>query len=192
MNREAKKKLTRSRLTEAAVTLFERQGYEATTVQMIADAASVAKGTFFNYFSSKEELILELQGLLLAREIESRRGLPGAVLDDLRQSLMDYCHSYPMSPSVTRAVFQGIYGSPNVGRAQAERSKQFRHYLASILELGQQRGEIRADIDAEDLARVAIQTYYGVLMSWALDPETAPLPERMDLAFGLFVRSAGS
>lgn len=45
------------RLTKAAITLFEQQGYEATTVAEIAEAAGLTKRTFFRYFSDKREVL---------------------------------------------------------------------------------------------------------------------------------------
>ena len=55
--RERKKRETRWRLMTAALHLFLEQGYDATTVEQIAEAADVAKGTFFNYFETKEAIL---------------------------------------------------------------------------------------------------------------------------------------
>ena len=56
--REAKKEQTRSALSDAALHLVSRHGYEATTVDAIARAAGVSVRTFHNYFSSKEEALV--------------------------------------------------------------------------------------------------------------------------------------
>lgn len=55
--RERKKRLTRRAIAAAALELFERQGYAATTIAQIAAAADVSPRTVFGYFSSKEELV---------------------------------------------------------------------------------------------------------------------------------------
>ena len=55
--RERKHDRTRSALVSAATELFERQGYEGTTVAEIAAAADIGTRTFFSYFASKEELL---------------------------------------------------------------------------------------------------------------------------------------
>jgi AcrR family transcriptional regulator len=56
--RERKKARTRDSIQEHALRLFRAQGYEATTVDQIADAAEVSPSTFFRYFSTKEDVVL--------------------------------------------------------------------------------------------------------------------------------------
>ena len=56
--RERNKARTRHAIRSAAMSLFEKQGYAATTVAQIADAADVSHTTFFRYFQSKEQVVL--------------------------------------------------------------------------------------------------------------------------------------
>jgi AcrR family transcriptional regulator len=56
--RERKKLRTRKAIQEHALRLIEAQGYEATTVEQIAEAAEVSPSTFFRYFPTKEDVIL--------------------------------------------------------------------------------------------------------------------------------------
>jgi AcrR family transcriptional regulator len=55
--RERKRERTRKALIDAAIDLFERNGYDGTTVADIAEAAEIGTRTFFSYFASKEELL---------------------------------------------------------------------------------------------------------------------------------------
>jgi len=56
--RERKKAKTRAAIRDHAMRLFEEQGWAATTVEQIAEAAEVSQSTFFRYFPTKEDVIL--------------------------------------------------------------------------------------------------------------------------------------
>jgi AcrR family transcriptional regulator len=56
--RERKKARTRSAIQAHALRLFRKQGYEATTIEQIIDAAEVSETTFFRYFPTKEDVVL--------------------------------------------------------------------------------------------------------------------------------------
>ena len=56
---ERRKEATRRRIIEAAYTLFEKHGFEATSMESIAEEADVAKGTLYNHFPAKEAIVAE-------------------------------------------------------------------------------------------------------------------------------------
>lgn len=59
--RERKRRQTRDRIAQAAMTLFLQQGFEATTIDQIAEAADVSKRGFFDYFPAKEDVVAAWQ-----------------------------------------------------------------------------------------------------------------------------------
>lgn len=87
--RERKKRKTRWLIQEHALALFEELGYDATTVDQIADAAEVSPSTFFRYFKTKEDVVLEDEyDPLIERSIAAAPpGLP--LLPALRHGFRD-------------------------------------------------------------------------------------------------------
>ena len=73
----------RARVLDAAVNLFARQGYDATSVAEVVAQAGVAKGGFYHHFASKEALLYEVYGDLITLQLEAMdeilaRHLPAA------------------------------------------------------------------------------------------------------------------
>ena len=89
--RDRQKSRRRRDILEAARNLFETRGYNATTMAKIAEAAEVSTPTVFNYFGTKDELIVEmvLEGHEAGREFMSRwQPRPGQDLGDLLGEIM--------------------------------------------------------------------------------------------------------
>jgi AcrR family transcriptional regulator len=74
--RERKRRETSERIIESGLRLFVKNGYEATTLDAIADAAGISRRTFFYYFKSKEDI------LLAAHDSGFRRALRPAMLEE--------------------------------------------------------------------------------------------------------------
>lgn len=73
--RARKRRQSLERITNAAIPLFLKKGYDATTIDEIAAAADVSKRTFFDYFATKEEVVFAWQdelGSILAEEMRAR------------------------------------------------------------------------------------------------------------------------
>ena len=87
--RERQKARTRADIRSAALELFKTQGYEATTVAQIADAADVSHTTFFRYFQSKEQVIisddLEAERVALMRNLKPGLSAFGVVRELITQ-----------------------------------------------------------------------------------------------------------
>ncbi len=87
--RERKRRETRERIANAAMTLFLQRGFEATTVDDIAAAADISKRSFFDYFPTKEEVISAWQdefGAALAAAVAARP-LPESLAKVVKEAL---------------------------------------------------------------------------------------------------------
>jgi len=89
--RERKKLRTRRALADAALRLFTEQGFDATTLEELAEDAEVSKSTFFRFFPAKEAAAIEAEAELWTAHLAalSDRDLSGPVLSELHQTLAE-------------------------------------------------------------------------------------------------------
>lgn len=179
---------TRARILRAALDLFARRGFFATTIEQITEAADVGKGTFFNYFPSKEHALAgfgeiqvsKVQGALA----EIRRGAE-PLRDVLRRLAHALAEEPGRSPSLVRGILAAHSSSESFLKVMRRNLARGRRLLAQVVAEGQRRGEIRLDIKPAELARLFQQTFFGALLLWALHP-SSQLQTWLDTTLDLF------
>ncbi|MBB5919115.1 AcrR family transcriptional regulator [Actinoalloteichus hoggarensis] len=94
--RERKKQRTKEALTAAAYTSFLRKGFDATTIDEIAEAVDVSSRTFFRYFASKEDVALAPLGAQVDAVLRGFAARPAdeSVITALRRAVVEIVHSY--------------------------------------------------------------------------------------------------
>jgi AcrR family transcriptional regulator len=173
--RERHRAETRERLYRAALDLFAERGFLETTVEDITESADVGKGTFFNYFPTKEHILAEFGGERTAaveRALEKARATKGSVLEVIGDLATDSAGQSNLNAALIRAIF-AAHASCAPVRAELQRRAQVgRRMLTEMFQIGQERGEIRRDVSAPDLARMTQMTFMGLAMSWAINPDS--------------------
>ena len=189
----------RERLFRAALALFAKKGFAETTVEDITEAADVGKGTFFNYFPSKDHILLafgEMQLAKLESAIETARRTNEPMPEFLRSLGARMTQEPVRNPSIIRSLLQAYLSTTPVRQAMINLQKRVHTLHTQMIQLGQDRGEIRNDLPAAEIAHVFRQTIFGTLLVWSLYGDDTLL-SRIDAAFqvlwsGLAPRAAGS
>jgi AcrR family transcriptional regulator len=166
---------TRARILRAALHLFARQGFFATTVEQITEAADVGKGTFFNYFPSKEHALAgfgEIQVSKVQGALAEIRQGARPLREVLRRLAHELAEEPSRSPSLVRGLLAAHSSSESFLKVMRHNLARGRRLLAQIAAEGQRRGEIRSDIKPAELARLFQQTFFGALLLWALHPSS--------------------
>jgi AcrR family transcriptional regulator len=178
---------TRERLFRAALDLFARKGFTETTVEDITEAADVGKGTFFNYFPSKDHILLAFGEMQLAKlesaVLEARAG--HEPMPHFLGSLGVRMTQEPIrNPGIVRTLLQAYLSTSEVREAMLDLQKRVHALHTEIILLGQERGEIRRDLPAAEMAHVFRQTIFGTLLFWSLHGD-ASLHARIESAFNV-------
>src|SRR5262245_25929132 len=185
--RERRSAELRERLFRSALELFASKGYVETTVEDITEAADVGKGTFFNYFPSKEHILMAFGEMQLSR-LESviceaeQSDLP--MREVMRTLVMRMTEEPVRNPAIVRALLQANLSSVPVRGEMVRIHDRNRALLSRLIRHGQEHGEIRTDLPAEEIAQVWRQTIFGTLMFWSLVGDASLVP-RIEMAMRL-------
>lgn len=170
--RERNKQRNRENILAAAFELFESNGYDQTTMDMIADKAGVSRATLFNYFPAKNSLLLVFMQQILQTQVVPRvmDYLPTAptVFDALRFLFTSIYEQVLMAHNLGQALKQEVFLQPPPQPVPPEVDETtFSGIIANILAEGAAKGELRSDIplakQTEYLMALSASTFYGLV-----------------------------
>jgi AcrR family transcriptional regulator len=189
--RERRAAETRVRLFRTAVQLFAKRGFPNVTVEDITDAADVGKGTFFNYFESKEHVLGVMTEIQLGK-VKDTLAEAEAGKQQIQTLVRRLFHRIGEEPGrsadLTRALIASVMASEKVRGLMADRMADGRKMLARIFQLGQERGEVATGLKLAQLALSCQQAIMGTLLLWSLRGD-ARLEAWLDDSFVHFWRS---
>jgi TetR/AcrR family transcriptional regulator, cholesterol catabolism regulator len=189
--RERKKEETRERIFQAAMRLFKQKGFEATTVDEIAEKADVAKGTFFNYFPHKEAIFAYLGESWFAQAEEESAAIlakPGRLAPRLIAMFAELAAFYEEQPALARYVLQEWMRNQHTG--EDEMCLRWDSLAMRLIEKLRANGEMRSDETAERLAGVIHCVHQGTILEYVASP-TPPFPLRTELRRRLMLAIEG-
>jgi AcrR family transcriptional regulator len=181
--RELKKRRTRATIQEHAVRLFTEQGYDNTTVEQIAAAAEISPATFFRYFKTKEDVVIEddYDPMLVAALEAAPADLPP--LRALRHAMTAAFREIPVAER--RQIFER---TKLVMSVPALRARSLDNFLATIdliaPPLARRLGRPAGDLVARSLAGALIGATLAVIREWVDGDGEADLGDLMDRALG--------
>jgi AcrR family transcriptional regulator len=188
--REEKKQEQRRAILETAVALFREQGFDATRVRDVTERLRISEGTFFNHFPTKQSVLEAAAQDLLAR-----------ITTLLHHDAEDDDRPAAERLEEVGVAFAGAFAGDRHFAALLARHTQFflgrwseaqwqaRAYepLTILLEDGQHRGELRADVPAGQLAELYVGMHLVTISNWlAGSPAGGALDDRLRRAWAVF------
>jgi AcrR family transcriptional regulator len=181
--RTQKKNETRQKLFEAACRLFSCSKFEEVKVEDITREAGYGKGTFFNYFESKEDVVSEMQFSTMYDALMPLLKEDGPYVPRLKETLVKLLVDQGNSKTLTRSIFMTKFKDEGQSAKHAEQFKDFFTGMRELVERSKAYGEIRLDIPSEDVVRMVGQLHMGVLAKWSIDLDDSDLASHIGSAF---------
>ena len=176
------KEAKRQEILHAAISIFARKGFLKTTINDIAVEAQIGKGTIYEYFPTKEDLIHQsfsfyINSLthdfepILLKEVSAR--------EKLKEIFEVFSSFINHSPDVLELMVdfwaEGMKGHSSKGLILEDMRifyQLYRSIFSKLLADGVADGSFRSDIDTEALAGILVGTLDGILVQWFLDRES--------------------
>lgn len=170
MLREVQKQDTKQLIFLQAIRLFKENGYDRVTVQEIASACGIAKGTFFNYFAKKEDVLLYFgesqlqlleQNLITYQSIHNPKQKIIALLGDLLKR-------YSEEGELMRLVVSQILSSAFLSTMESHSIKRLDGIIVSMINEAKQQGTLHSSHDSKLISSIIVGAYFHTMMSWSL------------------------
>jgi TetR/AcrR family transcriptional repressor of nem operon len=172
---------TRRRIVEAAAPIFNKRGYDGTSLSDLMAATGLRKGGIYRHFSSKEELAAEAFDYTWEAAWNARLlhlDEKANALDKLNQlitNFIDHRSPVPGGCPVLNTAVDADDGNPVLRSHAAKALRSWLSRLQAIVELAREQGEAKPEVDSKAVASVIVASLEGALMMSRLQRNDAPL-----------------
>ncbi len=181
---------SREKLLDKGIELFHQHGYHGTSLSAILEACQVSKGSFYNFFSSKEEYAVEIlahyQALEIDRWNQEFAQLQGTHAEKIRRAILLSIEQHDQASEnlgCLIAHLSGEIGNASSGFRNAIRRATQRviELIAEDMRICQLEGSVRQDLPAETLAILIWDNWQGALLRMKVENTTQPLQQSLSL-----------
>ncbi|MBX3630970.1 MAG: TetR family transcriptional regulator C-terminal domain-containing protein [Nitrosomonas sp.] len=184
MSKVNKKEFNRENLLNQGVTMLMEQGYHGTGLQEILDAASIPKGSFYNYFGSKEnfgaEVIQHYINPFIAQLTthlqQSETDALGAIRRYFDELILELERNEFKGGCLLGNLIGEIGDTSEICRESLQSAVgRYLDLLQSGLAKAQQQGTVRSDKSAKEMADLLLNTWQGALLRMKIEKSSTPV-----------------
>ena len=162
---------TKAKITKVAWQLFHEKGYNETTIDDIIAASGTSKGSFYHYYSSKDELLSSLSELFDAKYEEVIQTLDPEM--NSFDKLLFLCYSVHdmIEKEIPIGLLSSLYSSQVVTKGDKHLQNQDRFYYQIITQTiieGQERGQITKEISAREVQRLYTLSERAIIYDYCI------------------------
>jgi TetR/AcrR family transcriptional regulator, fatty acid metabolism regulator protein len=163
---------SREKIFGAAISLIKKKGFEQVTIEEIITEAKVSTGSFYNYFNSKDQIILEqfleidkYYKKIVKKDLRDYRGIDkllNFVIFQMRYS------TYRMGKDLLRNVYRSLIMTSNMGHIMLDEHRFLYKFLSDTIEEAQEMGELSGDLNNSEIAHYIAVLMRGITYNWCL------------------------
>ena len=187
---------TRENLIQTGLRMLHTDGYSASGIQSIVDAADIPKGSFYNYFASKEAFGAEVTDAYFVRGLGKLRDFfcdaDVAPLQRLEAYFDDRIEAF-RAAKFTRGCLLGNLTAEVADHSTVIRGRLVEHFggwsrfFEECIAEAQEQGAIRNQLPAALLGRFVLNSWEGALLRMRAEKTDAPLKEFKKVIFGVLL-----
>ena len=192
--REQAKLERRERIYEAALNLFRTQGYESTTVDQITRQAGLAKGTFFNYFPTKDAVLRYLGSREIGRlgsTLGTNGNGRGTAIGKLKRLMAVLATNLEQDRTLVSLIFRKGVTAPDLLAGDAG-GFSLQPVASLLIRQAQYNGEVNRNLDPDGMAAALDALYLQQLVRWCESTRPYPLAERLTGIVDLLLLGIGA
>jgi AcrR family transcriptional regulator len=191
MSLEERKRATQNRIFAEAMALFAQKGFAATGVSEIAEKAGIGKGTFFNYFPTKQAIFghiginnLEIVSTVVSEGLAGNKPAQEIFAEQLRRvgAWADKNHALMKEAMAAGALLGHTPAKANPTR------QRMRELLASVIEHGKARKEFKETVDSRVAALILEGAYFSLVADWLVGKPRGKLGSLLARGFGIVLQ----
>jgi TetR/AcrR family fatty acid metabolism transcriptional regulator len=167
---------TKDRIYSAAIDLMDRKGFENITIADISKEAGVSVGAFYHYFTSKSDILAEI--FHKADEYFSTQVISGLKTGSVADKIVEYFDHYAKFNLASGVELTQQLFNPKI-KFFIKKDRPMLTILEDLIQEGQERKEIRADEDPEELSRFLFVMARGIVFEWSLYDGSYDLEDTM-------------
>ncbi|NLZ77219.1 MAG: TetR/AcrR family transcriptional regulator [Spirochaetales bacterium] len=190
----SKSQRTKAKIFEMAWSLFKERGFDNVSLQDIADQSGTAKGSFYTYFSTKSDIIVEgfwmIDGYYrsVEREVLSHRTVEEKLLA-FTELQLTYVRD-EIGVEMLKVLYANQVLQQGSEKVITDPTRFWHTFIRSIIEDGQTSGECRTDLSSERYARFFNRSMRGLFLDWNIGSASFDLVEEGLLYCRTFVLPA--
>ena len=186
VKRHEPEEVRRGQILAAARKCFSQKGFHATSMRAIFAEANLSSGSFYNYFTSKIEVVKEIcaedqEGLWSELELVTNAPNPIEAIAHCVESIVGFCHS--TDARIWVEIYTEASRDKDIRNICDETEGPLRKTFAEAIASGKKDGLISSKLDVATLVDIVMASCWGSVSKLAYKPDT-PIEDEKRIAYG--------